>query len=154
MIYGSQYQNAYVTPNITEAVKAFSESAKPRDVIVFESTTEVDAPQGSMALTNKIAMLWVGDTQYEFIEPVVDPNGIYKPALDSGALLTFHHHASRVDDWDTFRKQVDQGPFPVAFGRETGDLKFLYLDARDVVGHYLEYVSTTDERWRQLGWRN
>jgi hypothetical protein len=34
-----------------------------------------------------------------------------------------------------------------------GKLKFVYLDARDLVGHYLEYVWATPERWTQMGMR-
>jgi len=35
--------------------------------------------------------------------------------------------------------------------RNTGDLKFLYLDARETLGHYLEYVWMTDEMWARTG---
>jgi hypothetical protein len=29
-------------------------------------------------------------------------------------------------------------------------LKFLYLDGRKVLGHYLEYTWMTDRRWNQI----
>jgi hypothetical protein len=30
-------------------------------------------------------------------------------------------------------------------------LKYIYIDAREFVGHYLEYVWMTPERWTALG---
>ena len=58
----------------------------------------------------------------------------------------------RVDDWDAFRARVARQDLPVVMERATeGDaLKFLYLDAREFCGHYLEYVWTTDERWAAM----
>jgi hypothetical protein len=56
-----------------------------------------------------------------------------------------------VDDWDEFRARVDAQPYPVVLEGGNEFLRFLYLDARDFLGHYLEYVWTTDERWVQMG---
>ena len=45
-----------------------------------------------------------------------------------------------------------QHSYPVVIEGESGDnLKFLCLDARDLLGHYLEYTWTTDARWQRLG---
>jgi len=59
----------------------------------------------------------------------------------------------RIDDWDDFRARVDRQPYPIAIERVDAALKFLYLDARKFLGHYLEYVWMTDERWAQVGGR-
>ena len=38
-------------------------------------------------------------------------------------------------------------------GASGDELKFLYLDARETLGHYLEYTWMTPARWAQLGGR-
>jgi hypothetical protein len=42
---------------------------------------------------------------------------------------------------------------PVAIEGGSEALRYLYLDARDLLGHYLEYVWMTPERWAQVGGR-
>jgi hypothetical protein len=36
-------------------------------------------------------------------------------------------------------------------GASGEELKFLYLDARELLGHYLEYTWLTETRWTQIG---
>jgi hypothetical protein len=49
------------------------------------------------------------------------------------------------------RARVDQERFPVAMeGGTPGHLLWLYLDARDTLGHYLEYCWMTPERWTMI----
>jgi hypothetical protein len=59
----------------------------------------------------------------------------------------------RVDDWQDFRARVARQPYPVAIEGGNDALRFLYLDAREFLGHYLEYVWMTPERWLQVGGR-
>jgi hypothetical protein len=59
----------------------------------------------------------------------------------------------RVDDWDEFRARVDKQPLPVVMERGGDTLRFLYLDARKLLGHYLEYVWMNDATWTQMGGR-
>lgn len=72
------------------------------------------------------------------------------PADDS---LKFHHICMRVANWDEFRPRVDQQPFPVVLERGGDVLKFLYVDARKLLGHYLEYVWMNEAMWAQMGGR-
>jgi hypothetical protein len=59
----------------------------------------------------------------------------------------------RVDNWDDFRARVDEQPYPVVLEGGSDALRFLYLDAREFLGHYLEYTWMTDQRWSQVGGR-
>jgi hypothetical protein len=65
--------------------------------------------------------------------------------------LQFHHICMRVPDWDEFRARVNEQPFPVVLEGGSESLRFLYLDARPFLGHYLEYTWMRDEVWTQMG---
>jgi hypothetical protein len=101
-----------------------------------------------------MAFIWVDDLQYEFIEPVTEAVPVFSTWLPDGDAPRFHHSCARVDDWTDFRRRVDEQPYPVVFEGASGEeLKFLYLDTRDLLGHYLEYTWMTPGRWAQLGGR-
>jgi hypothetical protein len=151
MIEGYHYQNAYVTRNIDKWVGTFSARAKVDKVLRYEGTTPVVTPAGKATQTNKLAFIWVGDLQYELIEPVGGAVDLYRDALPAGDALQFHHICMRVDDWDDFRRRVDKQSYPVVLEGGGDALRFLYLDAREFLGHYLEYTWMTSERWTQMG---
>jgi Glyoxalase/Bleomycin resistance protein/Dioxygenase superfamily len=154
MLEGRHYQNAYVTRNLAKTVDEFAARASARSVATYEATTEVLTADGRRSQTLKLGFVWLGDLQYEFIEPVVEAVPVYSSWLSGGDGPRFHHSCARVDDWDDFRRRVDDQPCPVVFEGASGDeLKFLYLDARELLGHYLEYTWMTPGRWAQLGGR-
>lgn len=151
MIEGTHYQNAYVTRNVTKWIEEFKAKADIRKLINYEGATELWTPGGMITQVSKLAFIWVGDVQYELIEPVSGA-ALYSDALPAGDELKFHHICNRVTDWDGFRARVDAQAYPVVLERSTADnLKFLYLDTRPLLGHYLEYIWTTDEVWGQMG---
>jgi hypothetical protein len=151
MLEGHHFQNAYVTRDVDKWVATFGERAKVDTVLTFEGSTPVTTVNGAGVQTNKLAFLWVGDLQYELIQPVSGDVAIYSDALPDGDGLQFHHVCMRVDDWDDFRARVDQQPYPVVLEGGNEQLRFLYLDARPFLGHYLEYVWMSDARWAQMG---
>src|SRR5665213_2976944 len=149
MLEGHHFQNAYVTRDIEKWVSIFEKRARIDHMLRYEGTMPVTTPDGTGTQTNKLAMIWVGDLQYELIQPVGGDVGLYEAGLPDGDGLHFHHVCMRVSDWDEFRPRVREQPFPVALEGERDGLRFLYLDAREFLGHYLEYTWMTDERWTQ-----
>jgi hypothetical protein len=99
----------------------------------------------------RICFIWIGDVQYELIQPVTDPLGIYANAPSNGGPIRFHQVCYRIRDWDDFRARVDQQDLPVVMERDMGEnaVKFLYLDGRAKFGHYLEYTWMSDDAWEQ-----
>ena len=96
---------------------------------------------------------WVEDLQYELIEPI-SGSTIYSGALPDDDSLKFHHICNRIFDWDAFRARIDKQPYPIVFERNSGDaLKFIYLDMRPFIGHFVEYVWACDEGWTRMGGR-
>jgi hypothetical protein len=153
MFEGKHFQNAYVTRNIQRAIDDFKAKADVRKVLTYEGTTDVVTPSGPGTVHSKLAFVWVEDLQYEFIEPVGGTVSLYRDALPKDDSLLFHHICMRVDDWDDFRARVRKQPLEVAIEGGNDALRYLYLDARPLLGHYLEYVWMTPERWAQVGGR-
>ncbi len=153
MIEGRHFQNAYVTRNIAGALSKFKTRGDIRKLLQFEVTTDVKTPAGLGKLTSKLAFIWVEDLQYELIEPVSGLDALYRSALPADDSLVFHHTCMRVNDWEDFRARVERQSWPVVIEGGSDALRYLYLDARDLLGHYLEYVWMTDERWAQVGGR-
>lgn len=151
MFVGKHFQNAYITRDIDRAVADLCAQAGIDKGQWFEAEVEVTTPKGSGPLKNKLAFIWINGIQYELIEPVSGLCDVYREALPDDDSMRFHHICMRVDEWDSFREQVDRQPLPVILEGGDENLRFLYLDARDTVGHYLEYVWMTPERWQQVG---
>ena len=77
---------------------------------------------------------------------------VYLDGLPNKYPLQFHHICMRVNDWAEFRAKVERDKSPVVMeGGTPGHLQWLYIDARDTVGHYLEYCWASPERWKQIG---
>ncbi len=153
MITGWHYQNAYICDDIEAAIAAFHLRADFPAVPIIDVDQTIATPDGPKRVATRLAFIWIGDLQYELIQVIVDETGIYANYADNGGIMHFHHICARVHDWDVFRAQVSAQDLPVVMERAgDGDLlKFLYLDAREFCGHYLEYVWATDERWAQMG---
>lgn len=154
MLEGNHFQNAYVTRDIDKALDTFRQRLNaPQEIRSFDVTVDVKTPAGSGAASNRVAFIWIDNLQYELIQPVSGLVSIYSDQLPADDSLKFHHICMRVDDWDSFRGKVDRQGYPVALEGGSDALKFVYLDARDTLGHYLEYVWMTPARWAQLGGR-
>lgn len=154
MLEGQHYQNAYITRDIDKAVTTFRDRGINLErMIRFEIPVEVTTPKGRGVALSKLAFIWVNDLQYELIQPVSGLVDVFTDALPDDDSMKFHHICMRVPEWDDFRARVDQMGYPVVVEGGNDALKFLYLDAREFIGHYLEYVWMTPERWAQIGGR-
>jgi Glyoxalase/Bleomycin resistance protein/Dioxygenase superfamily len=151
MLEGQHYQNAYITRDIDKAMASFAARAGVSDARSFEASVEVTTPKGRGLATNKLSFIWINNLQYELIQPVSGLVDIYTDVLPADDSMLFHHICMRVDDWSSFRPKVERQKYPVVLEGGGEALRFLYLDARDFLGHYLEYVWMIPERWTQLG---
>src|ERR1700733_107832 len=140
MFEGQHYQNAYITRDIEKAVEGFRARSAVEIVMRFEGPVEVTTPNGRGLAVSKLSFIWINNLQYELIQPVSGLVGIYRDALPADDALKFHHICMRVENWQEFRARVGHQPFPVVLEGGSEHLRFLYLDTRDFIGHYLEYV--------------
>lgn len=153
MLEGQHYQNGYITRDIEKAIARFRNYAGVENVVSFEVPVEVTTPKGRGTAVSKLAFIWINNLQYELIQPVSGLVDVYSDALPTDDSIKFHHICMRVPEWNDFRARVDRMGYPVVLEGGSDALKFLYLDAREFLGHYLEYVWMTPERWTQLGGR-
>ncbi len=153
MLEGRIYQNAYVTRNIDQTVAAFTAQADARSAVQFEATSQVLTGVGRASQTIKLAFIWVGDFQYEVIEPVREAVPLFSSWLPEDDGPRFHHSCARVDDWQDFRRRVAETPYPVVLEGGSEGLNFLFLDTRPLLGHYMEYTWMSDTAWQRIGGR-
>ncbi|MDB5968657.1 MAG: glyoxalase/Bleomycin resistance/Dioxygenase superfamily protein [Hydrocarboniphaga sp.] len=153
MLLENHYQNAYVTRDIEQALSIFRERYGVQDTRYFQAETEVTTPKGKGIAVNKIAFIWIGKLQYELIEPVSGPVDLYREAVPEQG-LRFHHICMRSFDWDATLAEVGRQKLPIVYRGDTSSgLKFIYADARDTLGHYLEFTSVPPAVWTAMGGR-
>jgi hypothetical protein len=154
MIEGKFYQLGYVCDcPIEEAIELFRGRGMTHDPHIIEVDQPVDSPSGEVINKLRLCFIWIGDTQYELIQPLTDPLGIYANAPSNGSKIRFHQICMRVEgSWEDFLARTKAQDLPVSMWRDMGgdNLKFLYIDARSTVGHYLEYTWMTDAQWDQI----
>lgn len=152
MLEGTHYQNAYVCDDIGAAIDLFRGRGLVKEPTIIPADIEVQTPNGPRALRIKLSLIWIDSLQYELIEVIEDPTGVYANCQSNGGPLRFHHSCMRVSDWGDFRARASQQDFPVAMEGDFGEnqLKFVYLDARKVFGHYFEYTWMSDEQWQNI----
>lgn len=153
MLLANHYQNAYVTRDIEKALDIFRERCGVVDPRYFQAEVEVTTPNGKGVAVNKVAFIWIGSLQYELIEPVSGPVDIYRDALPAQG-MRFHHICMRSHDWSATLAEVERQKLPIVYRGDTSSgLKFIYADARDTLGHYLEFTWVPPAVWTAMGGR-
>ncbi|KMS59177.1 hypothetical protein V474_08120 [Novosphingobium barchaimii LL02] len=155
MLEGIHYQNAYICDNIEAGIDLLRGRGMTKEPVIIPVDQTVLTASGPKRQKGRICFIWIGELQYELIENEIDEVGIYANCLSNGGPLRFHHICFRVPDWEEFRSRVDAQDFPIAMERDVtrepeGGLKFLYLDARKVFGHYIEYTWMPEPMWQNI----
>lgn len=156
MYLEGHYQNAYVTHDLDKAMKLIDDRYGQRDWIRYDPDMVIRTPEGPKDSSVRVALAWYGGLQIELIQPNGGYNVHYEhmlPADTSDAVPRFHHTAHRREDADAMRAEIEKLGLPLAFeGDVSGAMLFIYLDAREAIGHFLEYVWATPEGWDMNGW--
>lgn len=144
----NHYQNAYVTRDLDAALAVFRTHYGFDGFRRMEVSYELTTRAGRGTASVKLALGWIGNLQYEIIEPVSGLIEVYREALSDESAMRFHHVCMRVPDWADLCARIDgEGSTVVMEGGTPGHLLWLYVDARKTLGHYLEYCWMTPERW-------
>lgn len=156
MSLSGHYQNAYVTHDLDKAMKLVEDRYGKVDWIIFEPDMVIKTPHGEKESSVRVGLAWYGGLQIELIQPNGGYNDHYDlmlPADKSDVVPRFHHTAHRREDADAMRAEAEALGFPLAFeGSVPGAMVFLYYDAREALGHFIEYVWATPEGWDMNGW--
>ena len=153
MLLAGHFQNAYVTRDRDRAVEQLRKQYGVEEFLTFDPDMEITTPAGRARSVVRVALGWIGSYQIEVIEPVSGMVDVYLDYLPEDDSLRFHHICLRTDDWDPVRSEIDRRGWTVVYEGDVGGMKFAYVDARESLGHYLEYAWATPETWKAQGWR-
>jgi len=130
-------QHAYVTTDIDRAQAVFAENYG-----VSKFLTMRDIPYGNGRALH-IALAYAGNAMIELIQPIGDIP-LYQETLPArGFALRFHHLGHFLDseaEWQDILAQVKAKKMKIAVEGDAGGLKYLYVDLRDSLDHFVEYV--------------
>ena len=155
MYFKGHFQNAYVTHNLDKALAGIDQRFGKIDWIVFEPDMVLKTPTGDKESSVRAALGWHDGHQIEVIQPVKGYLDHYLPALPADkndATPRFHHIAVRRDDEAEMRAEIAELGLPLLFEGAVPGLVFIYLDARESLGHCFEYIWASPEGWEMQGW--
>jgi hypothetical protein len=155
MIFKSHYQNAYVTRDLDKAIAFMEQRYGVQSLFPIDLELDVIAPGGAEKLCMRMAFAWIGNLQLELIQPQSGCVQHYVDSLpESEADFSprFNHVALRRDDLDAMRAEIDSLKLPILFEGRLDGLVYIYVDAREELGHILEYVWATPDAWDMIGW--
>ena len=145
------FQNAYITRNLEKSMATFKEHHGVDDFIVIPISGDIKSKWGNGPLYANVALGWVDGLQIELIEPTGGLDALYSEGLPDDDLPHFHHVCMRVHDWPAFKAEAAAKNWPIVSEGEVPGCAYVYIDARDKVGHYIEYLWMTDEMWAATG---
>ena len=108
----NHYQNAYVTRDLDGALEIFRTRYGFDKFRRMEVSYELTTRAGRGTASVKLALGWIGDVQYEIIEPVSGLIEVYQEGLSDESPLRFHHACMRVPDWESFAPESIRRGFP------------------------------------------
>lgn len=161
MFLRGHHQNAYVTHDLDRAMEMMSDRFGIEKFDRMNPDMVVKTPDGDKPMAVRVASTWVGGLNIEIIQPVsgyVDHYLALAPADRSDATPRFHHMSFRRDDEPAMRREIAELGLPLAFEGPVSikdaipPLIFVYLDARQTLGHYIEYTWKSPEAWKYVGW--
>ncbi len=161
MFLRGHMQNAYVTHDIDRAVELVGSRFGIDEFDRFEPQMTVNTPLGERPLTTRVASAWVGGLNIELIEPrsgYIDHYLALLPKDRTDPVPRFHHISLRRDDEAEMREEIARLGLPLAFEGPLSikgpipSLVFVYLDARQTLGHYVEFTWKSPEAWKLVGW--
>lgn len=153
LLGGRFHQVAYVTDDFDGALKLLR---RRHGIERFLELRDIRFPvdrAGSEAHCH-VALGRTGGLEYELIQPLSGAVELYRGPLGHDRRLHFHHVAQRLDtlaDMAALRRTAEARGFPIAIEGESNGMTYFYVDARDTLGHYVEYIHGTPDYWSAVG---
>ena len=136
-------QIGYATTDCAEAVRRYREHYGVREFLLLPNTESTISP-GRTAVIN-VALAFVNGTMIELIEPVSGADAIYRDVLPQSGFAVRHHHLGYAmfseAEWQAKQAEIERQKIPVVLsGEAPGVMRYQYIDLREDVGHYVEYL--------------
>ncbi len=152
MFFENHYQLSYVTPDLPLGAQILREKfgiagfKQLGDAPVIENT--VWTPDGDdVFIAMRAAIAFAGQLMIELLEPVSGATEIFTEMLEPGRSLKLHHLGIRCDDLEAVRAVHEQRGHPARMIGNFSTARFMYVDTRASLGHFLEYVQAPPEYW-------
>lgn len=149
------YQTGYVTHDLERAIDLVDHGFGLSEFGHFEGELVLQGAFGERTVRLRVGTAWVGSHQIELIQPLSGFIEVYAtnlPADPDDPTPCLHHIAVRRDDVEEMRRELASLGLPILFETGGSGLTVVYVDTRDRLGHYLELVCMTPERWETMGW--
>lgn len=149
------YQNAYVVRDLDQASERLAARHGLGGFQAFDAEMILRTRSGDKPARFRVGLAWAGPLQIELIQPIsgeVDAYAAFLPTDTADPTPRLHHVAVRRDHLDAMRREIGRLGLPVVFESEGAGIVCALLDARESLGHYLEYVWATPEGWAMVGW--
>src|SRR5579871_3921118 len=108
MILSGHFQNAYITRDLDKAMAQLKAELAIDQFMTYEGEVQVTTPKGTGPALNRLAFAWLGNLQYELIQPVSGLVDVYAEALPADDSLRFHHICMRILDWDALLADIER----------------------------------------------
>ena len=140
------FQLAYVTDDIDAAV---ARAGPIFGIGAFRVNRGAEIETGAGLALAHFALAFVGEVQIEIIQPDGGADAIYRNGIrEGGGALNFHHAGALITSemaWNDVVAAAEASGADIPVRGQFGELMhYLYLDRRDSVGHYLEYMWQTE----------
>jgi hypothetical protein len=142
MFLKGQFQICYVTHDLNLAVEILEKQYKVANFRRFGgSPLKVSTPTGDDAMVVKTAIAQIDGMTLEIIEPVSGAVDFYQGFMDPTAPMRLHHIGMIANDLETIHRESEEMGRPAVLWGQYAGGRFIYVDARATLGHYLEYVA-------------
>jgi hypothetical protein len=134
------FQLAYVTTDMDKAQQVLGAQF---GITKWQNPPTFETKPGS---TIRFANAYVGDIMVQLFQVLSGEDGSiwhnWQP--EPGQLMRFHHIGHMLfddEEWQHVLKEIDRLKFPVVMrGNHKNFEDFVYIDARETLGHYVEYI--------------
>jgi hypothetical protein len=135
------FQFAYVTSDFQRGVDVLRRRIAGVRFAVLEDLGFEDHIYRGRATDARIhlALAPIGGGFLEVIQPLSGPSP-FDVVVGSDGPLAFHHAAVRVEDLDECRARLASAGIAADYSGRHGDSRFDYVDATDIVGHWIEFI--------------
>ena len=136
------YQIAFVTTDLDQAMMLF---AGTYGISKFKIKRDLLSGPEMPRMRVHVAHAYVGPMMIELIQPAGGEDGLYREILPAnGFAIRPHHFGFMVrseQELERISAALETRNVPIAFDTSTtGVARAVYADARNSLGHYLEYV--------------
>lgn len=146
-LYGPVFQTGYVTEDLDRAIDLFARDHGIVNWFRTPTVTLATVTGGEMSVD--IGLAWVGRTMVEIVALGGGDDHLYRQILPPGEFaVRFHHLGYRIhnaDEWKALQDLAAEKGLKTVLDVKTASTDAIYLDTRDRLGHYMEYLYYHDE---------